>query len=343
VPRSSVSRRAFTLIELLVVIAIIAILIALLLPAVQQAREAARRTQCKNNLKQLGLALHNYHDNFNVFPYGHAGEWFTGQVRRRDNWFQRLLPYVDQAPRYSSYENFPSVNVYQGEYIHRIDMTTPQGAALISPVPGFSCPTDPNSPGKGGNGGGVAFQSNYAVNAGTGHSPNTTINLTTGLITVSLTAPAAFPNVTSNGNGLFFQDSATGIKSCTDGSSNTLAFSEGVIRPQASAWGDLGGVWGGAPHGSYGFWTFQTPNTSVADRVYTCKAAQYPAAPKGAPCESGNTLGLTGRWNFARSFHIGGVQVTMADGSVRFVSDNIDLQTWMKLGIRGDGLTLGEF
>ena len=88
-------RRGFTLIELLVVIAIIAVLIALLLPAVQQAREAARRTQCKNNLKQMGLALHNYHDTYNGFPNGNiasaAGGWGM-------SWYMRILPYVDQAP-----------------------------------------------------------------------------------------------------------------------------------------------------------------------------------------------------------------------------------------------------
>lgn len=91
-------RRGFTLIELLVVIAIIAILIALLLPAVQQAREAARRTQCKNNLKQMGLALHNYHDNYQFFPNGNvassAGGWGL-------SWYARILPFVDQAPLYN--------------------------------------------------------------------------------------------------------------------------------------------------------------------------------------------------------------------------------------------------
>src|SRR5690606_20788824 len=107
------SRRGFTLIELLVVIAIIAILIALLLPAVQQAREAARRTQCKNNLKQFGLALHNYHDAFDLFPYGHQQE-IAGATKRRNCWFQSILPYIDQAPRYNTYASFPA------EYIHHI-------------------------------------------------------------------------------------------------------------------------------------------------------------------------------------------------------------------------------
>lgn len=97
-------RTGFTLIELLVVIAIIAVLIALLLPAVQQAREAARRTQCRNNLKQLGLALHNYHDQHNVFPTGSAGSYTTGgTVDRRSSWALSLLPFVDQANFYNKF------------------------------------------------------------------------------------------------------------------------------------------------------------------------------------------------------------------------------------------------
>ena len=120
--------------------------------------------------------------------------------------------------------------------------------------------------------------------------------------------------------------------------------SEGIIRTGTSAsWGELGGYWGGAPHGSYGVSSAEPPNTSVPDRVYTCKAASVPAAPNDAPCESGNTSGLTGRWNFARSFHPGGVQGAMVDGSVRFFSDTIDRQIWMRIGIRNDGQVISEF
>lgn len=325
--------KGFTLIELLVVIAIIAILIALLLPAVQQAREAARRTQCKNNLKQLGIAMHNYLDTHSVFPYGHQQELYAGQTKRRDCWFQRILPFVDQAPRYQIYEDFPRVNAYQGEYIHRIT-----NQDIVGAIPGMSCPSDPESPGKGGNGGTVAFQSNYAVCGGAGQT--ITIDNATQFITVTNMNIA----ITGTSTGLFYMNSATGIKTCRDGSSNTLLLSEGIIRDSAvGGWGGLGGHWGGAPHGAFGFSVAETPNTTVPDRVYSCKSTTVTGAPNQAPCENGAAGGLSGRWNFARSYHTGGVQATMADGSVRFFSDNIDRQTWLKLGMPKDGLVVGEF
>jgi prepilin-type N-terminal cleavage/methylation domain-containing protein len=328
-----IRRRGFTLIELLVVIAIIAILIALLLPAVQQAREAARRTQCKNNLKQWGLALHNYHDTFTIFPYGHQQELYRGQERRRDCWFQRVLPYIEQGNLYATYEAYPRVNAYEGEYIHRI-----RNKSIVGPISGGSCPSDPNSPGIGGNGGQTAFQTNYAVSGGVG--TGVTIDPTTKIITVT---NRNIPNSGIPGTGLFYRNSSTGFRTCTDGSSNTLLMSEGIVKAKASGWGDLGGVWGGAPHGSFAFSTAEVPNTSVPDRVYSCKAVLTTGAPNGAPCENGNAGGLPGRWVFARSYHTGGVQGTMADGSVRFFSENIDRQTWMKLGMHNDGLTIGEF
>ncbi|MCA9090683.1 MAG: DUF1559 domain-containing protein [Planctomycetaceae bacterium] len=325
--RSLPSRhRGFTLIELLVVIAIIAILIALLLPAVQQAREAARRTQCKNHLKQFGLALHNYHDTYSVFPYGQQGE-VSGATHRRACWFQSILPFVDQAPLYNKYSQDTT------EYVHQI---TSDIATTI--VPMMSCPSDPQTPGRGGNGGTVAFQTSYVVAAGVGQTYS--VDSLNSVITVT---NMNIPNVSDPG-GLFGLNSRLELRDCLDGSSNTLLASEGIIRANGVAgWGELGGVWGGAPHGSYGFSVAETPNTSVADRVYSCKATQVPGAPNRAPCENGNAGGLSGRWNFARSFHVGGVQAAMADGAVRFFSDNIDRQTWIKLGIRNDQLIIGEF
>ncbi|SFJ46820.1 DUF1559 domain-containing protein [Planctomicrobium piriforme] len=323
--RTTVARRhqAFTLIELLVVIAIIAILIALLLPAVQQAREAARRSQCKNNLKQVALALHNYHDTFGLFPYGYQIE-SAFIVHSRDTWFQRVLPYVEQASLYNLYETDKT----------NYTMSVPVAIAG-QVVPAFVCPSDPNAPGKSGGGSSntYAFQGSYVGNAGVG-----TWTATNGLITITAPTLAGASGITS---GIFGTVTSVNIGGVIDGTSNTLLVSEGIVRPGSSTFGETGGYWGGGPHGSYGFSTGATPNTSLADRPYSCKAATTPGAPNMAPCSAADTT--SGKINYARSYHIGGVQAALADGSVRFVSDNVDAQTWMKAGIKGDGQVLGEY
>jgi prepilin-type N-terminal cleavage/methylation domain-containing protein len=318
-------RRGFTLIELLVVIAIIAILVALLLPAVQQVREAARKSQCQDHLHNLVIAMHSYEVSHKYYPYGWQAE-VAGAKHRRDCWYQRLLPFVEQSPLSQLYE------ADKTEYIHNITNNIVRSTPEV-----FSCPSVPNNPSLGGNGGVIAFQGNYAVCAGIGATR--TINAAAGTFTI--TNPTI---ITADAGGMFGTNSRRSPVDATDGTSNVIYMGEGISRGNSvAAWGELGGYWGGAPHGSYGFSTAEVPNTSVPDRLYSCKATTFPAAPNGAPCENGNASGLPGRWNFARSFHPGGVHAVMGDGKVNFFSDNIDRNMWQKLGVRDDAMVVGRF
>jgi prepilin-type N-terminal cleavage/methylation domain-containing protein len=227
------ARPAFTLIELLVVIAIIAILIGLLLPAVQKVREAAARAKCSNNLKQLGLALHNYHDANGYFPYGHQNEALAknpagADWHRRDCWYMRVLPYLEQAPLY---------NLYQADTANYV-MYVAAGIQQTV-VPTLVCPSDGNGPGKGGNGGTTAFQGNYAVCAG-GITWNT-----------STSPPTATQRDIGTGDagGIFYLDSKTTLQTIQDGTSNTLMASAPTAPPPGARSAATGAARRTAPTG----------------------------------------------------------------------------------------------
>jgi prepilin-type N-terminal cleavage/methylation domain-containing protein/prepilin-type processing-associated H-X9-DG protein len=219
-------RRGFTLIELLVVIAIIAVLIALLLPAVQSAREAARRIQCTNNIKQLGLALHNYHTANNSFPQGVAASFTPYGCVAWSGWSAQslLLPYVEQSTIYNA-ANF-NLDPFSLPYSAAI-----QGTAVFTKIASFLCPSDGNA-GQGGSGGtgatfAVALINSYYASEGT----TTYIDNVIG----GATAQGACPGPSGGGQptnqgstGLFWYSKAYGIQTVTDGTSNTVAFSEGL-------------------------------------------------------------------------------------------------------------------
>ena len=310
----SQTRLAFTLIELLVVIAIIAILVALLLPAVQQAREAARRSSCKNNLKQIALGMHNYHDVHGVFPYGSRTAGDNAAVHERETWMQQLLPFIEQAPLYEAY----SSNTVSGIW------SVPSSIAA-QPISVLMCPSDPSAPGFNYAG---HFEGSYVGCAGS----------------TAIKVRSLDPKQTQM-EGIFYLHSRIEFRSIVDGTTNTLMFSEAIIRGiNGDGWGAGGQYWGGGSRGSSMFTTLEPPNTPIADENYSCKSTDWP----NAPCveiqdRSTSPYGLYTMQNFARSYHTGGAQFAMADGSVRFISENIDRGTYHALGTRHGGETLGEF
>ena len=326
VPRKS---KAFTLIELLVVIAIIAVLIALLLPAVQQAREAARRTQCKNNLKQLGLALHNYHDVFNRFPIGsnntRAGGW-------GNPFWVGVLPYVDEAPMYNKWD-------MNSGHIGWIDGNATNGALVNGKQMGkWFCPSSPLrelGSARGNAPGGIAIPC-YAGNAGTSGAFGT-FNET---------------RVRSNGygttglGGFFTQMDCHGINKMTDGTTNVIAIveqSDWVLNQNNLAERiDVRSSGGGGGTGSIGYgWPMGSANAN--DRQYGLTTVLLPAGTKRVPRNAAGYNDDGGSNYPVQSAHVGGSHVLLGDGSVRFISDNLDFNTFRKLLTRDDGQVVGEF
>jgi prepilin-type N-terminal cleavage/methylation domain-containing protein len=304
------SRRGFTLIELLVVIAIIAILIALLLPAVQQAREAARRTECKNKLKQVGLAMHNYHDTNKGFPMGVFATKLNsaGGPPGAMSWMPPLLPYFEQNALYDQLK----------PYMTTRNSSSFPSALFNAKLTVLMCPSDPAS-GKTGEVHGTAdpppdyndgFSGNYLMCNGNQEVTET--------------------NSTSL-NGMFYYQSRTGMRDVTDGTSNTVMGAEINLVPEVSGQRDWRGRYYRADHLSSLFSTNMPPNTTATDKCRTCPS--NPSNPPYAPCAASTPTQVI----YSRSHHPGGVHAVMGDGSVNFFSDNINVTTWRWLGTRAGG------
>jgi prepilin-type N-terminal cleavage/methylation domain-containing protein/prepilin-type processing-associated H-X9-DG protein len=330
-------RSGFTLIELLVVIAIIAILIALLLPAVQQAREAARRTQCRNNLKQLGLAMHNYHDNFNQFAptiFADSGA-LTWSDSSRGSYMIRYLPYIDQAPFFNAL-NFSLMGTAWNPGNFEAQ-TNPNGQLWRNtPIPSFMCPSDPSPPV-----GGHSAKSNYACSMGAQAMPSWTAN-PWGVCTQY---PGNVLNTGGAGHGNDRNpDAISGIVSrlcwaarigqITDGTSNVIAMGE--IRPSC---GDH--TWNGWFHFN-SLWVATTaPINFPIECINESTSWNAATAPAGR-----NGCNQYQNWSTSQGFksrHVGGAHFLLCDGSVRFISENIDYLTYNRVGDRRDGAVVGDF
>lgn len=293
-------QRGFTLVELLVVIAIIGVLVALLLPAVQAAREAARRSQCQNNLKQIAIGMHNHHDTLLALPAGMGPSgccWGTWQVL--------ILPYVEQTNVFDKYQNWGGNDSTNGG--HRYSSTANVNAVTSVRFKVFTCPSDQTN-----NPIGTITSHNYAVNFGNVGSAQVTLN--------SITFQEAPFSVSKN----LVDNKVKGynLAHMLDGTSNTMMVAE-VLQGKGS---DLRGFtwWGDAANMT----AYLAPNSPLPDRIYTSGYCNN--QPKmNLPCAVSSASDPA--MFAARSRHPGGVQVAMCDGSARFISQTIDINTWRAL------------
>lgn len=367
-------RRAFTLIELLVVIAIIAILIALLLPAVQQAREAARRSQCKNNLKQIGLACHNYHDTFGLLPPGsiHANRVSLVTLNNAPNpqpvsntvATVLLLPYLDQAPLYNQFDlrvamgpalnpaespaglaggSWPNVN---GGFVNGNQGPDPRRTVLSV----YLCPSDGvansllNATATNYQTGGEVGRTCYLMCGGSrGWDTNQTY-WSQAVQTATRTMPDGTTLVKDR--GVFGHDGAARLTDIKDGTSNTTMFGEarqsiGTTRERGIVDVNHSAAWSCYTHIS----NFISVHPNV-DVQHINNVRYHINGTRDLIGATGGTYTVTQASHHggaASSAHAGGAQFVMADGAVKFLSENIDKNLYAYLNFVADGQPVGEF
>ena len=330
-PPRNVRQSGFTLIELLVVIAIIAILIALLLPAVQQAREAARRSQCKNNLKQIGLAVHNYHDVHLKFPIGSR---YPNDGPH--NWRFSLLPYLDQANLYELTKDGPGVDVdfwegaggaYNGATLHFKDK-------VITSI--YMCPSSADP---------AISYANGPTNSEQGSQSHQYVG-----IMGAYPDPAGRTNVSyetqynsfATNTGCLLINECKGMRDVTDGTSNTIIVAEQSRISDGSPVlkrSDYTSGWAGT---SYAGTVNQLIASGAGQHRFGTGVTSVFHSPN--PKSTGSEANAQWDWNTPlTSYHTGGVHVLLCDGAIRFLSDNADLSLIQKLCVRDDGQTIGEW
>lgn len=315
----------FTLIELLVAITIISLLIALLLPAVQQARESARRAACKNNLKQIGLALHNYENSFQRFPIGGRAQHVFGP-----SWWVGILPHLEQGPLFSQFDmnapnnGYPTLTAANGKLVDGVKIGTmlcPSSPLPTTILVGNYNLTRPSYVGIAG-----------ATNDGGFDEPRVSaccLPVSTGQISAG---------------GFLIPNACLHLNSLSDGTSNTLAVSE-ASNYAIDATGNKKDIDGGFPVG----WITGTSasgippnyNPGFGPACWNITTIRY--APNSRDYNRPGIRDNHGPNNPLMSAHSGGVHCLMADGSVRFVGENIDLLNLKRLARRDDGLTVGDF
>ncbi|MFO0877559.1 MAG: DUF1559 domain-containing protein [Gemmataceae bacterium] len=338
------ARRAFTLIELLVVIAIIAILIGLLLPAVQKVREAAARMQCSNNLKQLGLACHNYADTNNgKLPASVLMGPFVGAIDDYNqnfgpNWAVLILPFIEQDNLYKQVETSITSYLTTGDANWR--------AIRGNRVKTFECPSDSGHAVFSSRAGGGWARGNYGANAGPGMSWNG------GTVGVAVLrngqwsdnnpngfASEYYPSWTAgwSGGGVLVVNGGPRIHTISDGASNTIMIDELRVGWNAE---DIRGTWALGQCGasiSAGNGRIDTPTPNVSFSGYDDIQGCQDNPTLGMGCCGCNSWQVT-----AKSKHSGGVMTCFTDGSVKFVSNGVSQRTWFQLHSRNDGQTLAN-
>jgi len=318
--QASKSRLGFTLVELLVVIAIIGVLVALLLPAVQAAREAARRSQCVNNLKQIGLGLHNFHDTYKRFPTGVAtsnGARFTGAGDQEWPYFlYQILPFVEQMAYWERLEDYTLENPWLGS-------ATEWGLLSEVPLPNYLCPSDNRKPFNAESNGAKLANTNY-LGMFSGLNDGESVADTMG-------RRAAFT--------LGKLNDGRNMSEFRDGLSNTVMVTEYLTGTKVDPRGSFRSTRAGLMFIQAAY----TPNTSQPDIIHSSFCVTGANLPEqNLPCttDSSDSAHLAS----ARSVHPGGVNALLGDGSVRFVTDSVDLVTiWQRLAWIEDGQAVANF